>query len=289
MEVPRIWQPAGQSADVDRPYGRYVCCSWVERRYELTSTRFAAGYYSCQQPPGFGQMPCPARPVPLPRAGPVGPIASPHRHGASTNKQGSQIGGVKLASAPKHGRQFERIAKGAAPSESTRRMKESPPTTLPVQGDGKNSCSLQNGQSKNREKTVHWVLTAKCDTRMPVRGVLKPSRRDPLYHQILLTPPFTLHVKFQSVQISIAYTPVKFLAKRLLDFEQTLRTKFPEECQTHLEKALDKGYCLIVFTRGFKKRVPVYVRGPRSVHPEAAFTGFLNTVRDHASVLLEWE
>jgi hypothetical protein len=70
MEVPHISPPDGQSPNVGGHYRRYVCHSWVERGYEVTSESFVAGYYSSQAPLRFNQTRFPARPLPRRGAGP---------------------------------------------------------------------------------------------------------------------------------------------------------------------------------------------------------------------------
>jgi hypothetical protein len=249
--------------------------------------RFSDGYYSAQAPPGVYDCRFAVEP-PACRtdARPTHPLS--HRRGrSSTNEPRKQVCDVKHAPRPEHVLRFTMTSNGASTSESTRRRKELDPTAVTVAEEPSGSVATQ--QLERQKQAVHWDLTADYGTQQPLRSILKKRCWDPLYKQMLLTPPFTLHVTFDNVKLAIGYIPTRLRANCLLDFEVKLSRTFPETCRMRMGEALQKGYCLVLFSRGFRKRVPVRIRGPLSVHADAAFTGFLNTVRANGTVLLEWE
>jgi hypothetical protein len=146
-----------------------------------------------------------------------------------------------------------------------------------------------NPQLTETEISVHRERSAECGIPRPCYGTLKVSRYSPRYNNTLLTPRFTLNVTFEDMSMAVSYSPVRFRANLLIEFEGTLCQKFPEKVRSRFGSAMDKGYSLVMFKTGTKKRIPIYIRGPRSIRSDAAFTGFLNTVADGSNVLLEWE
>jgi hypothetical protein len=239
---------------------------------------------------GLNETRCPAQQPSLARAHP--PMPNPSRQQGCTrlNEAGEDMCRVDIELSPKHGGQVPRITPSSLSSRLSHVTQEFGQREGPVATEMEvDPGSRSNPPCETMQRSVHFALSSECVPRLPPRGILKSSRSEPLYHHSLLTPLFRLHVKFGNVHITIVYNRMRFRANLLLDFEDTIRKQCSDDSRTSLEKALAKGYRLIIFSRGFKKRVAVYIRGPRCFHAEAAFTGFLNTVRANASVLLEWE
>jgi hypothetical protein len=239
---------------------------------------------------GLNEKLCSVQQPSFPLAHPPMPNHSWQHGSARINEASEQMCRVDIESSPKHGRQFRSITTSASSSRLSQVTQEFAQGQGPVATEIEVDCgSCSNPQTETMQRSVHFALSSQCVPRLPPRGILKSSRSEPLYHHNLVTPLFLLYVKFDNVHITIVYNRMRFRANLLLDFEDTIRKQFWDDSRTSLETALAQGYRLIIFTRGFKKRVAVYIRGPRSVHADAAFTGFLNTVRSNASVLLEWE
>jgi hypothetical protein len=137
-------------------------------------------------------------------------------------------------------------------------------------------------------RSVHFGLPGHGCRIRPAHGVLKCSLSGPQYNTSQPTPTFTLNVKFEDRQVTIVHEPIRFHANLLIDFEDNIRRNFPEGTRLRLSAALEKGYSLILFRRGLVKRVPVQIRGGYSVHPDASFTGFLNSVFEGGTVAVEW-
>jgi hypothetical protein len=140
-----------------------------------------------------------------------------------------------------------------------------------------------------KERTVHWAPPRGGCVRTPGGGALKRSVWRPQYNRILKTPTFTLHVMFDHQNHSIAHGPMRFRANRLIEFENNIILNFPESKRLPLRQALENGYSLVLFRRGHVKRVPVPIRGGGAVHPDARFTGFLNTVHEGATIAVQWD
>jgi hypothetical protein len=66
-------------------------------------------------------------------------------------------------------------------------------------------------------------------------------------------------------------------------FEHHLITQFAQSQNNDIRKALEKGYILVFITRAFKMNTQVQVRGS-----QIALTGFLNSVPEGVTVMLEW-
>jgi hypothetical protein len=260
-----------------------------KEQHVLTCGRHAAGYYSSQPPRLNYPRPVEEQRSASSSAGPEVSIASPPTERDISNVHGRQSWVGKPPSLLDHRHPVVIVPKNASHSEPRSGIKKTSGTLEQVMEHRRYSETPATAQLQPRQRAVHWANSEQCKPGIQPRSISKLARYNPLYNEIRLTPAFTLYVKFDNVQRSIHYPPARFLANRLLDFELHLATQFPVDCRDRLRQALQEGYCLIMFSTGFKKRVPVYVRGPRSVHPEAAFTGLLNTVSQHATVLLEWE
>jgi hypothetical protein len=137
-------------------------------------------------------------------------------------------------------------------------------------------------------RSVHFAPPGHRCRIPPAHGVLKCSFSRPQYNASQPTPTFTLNVKFEDRQVTIVHEPIRFRANRLIDLEDNIRRNFPEDTRLRLSTAFEKGYSLILFRRGLVKRVPVQIRGAHSVHPDASFTGFLNSVLEGGTVGVEW-
>jgi hypothetical protein len=151
------------------------------------------------------------------------------------------------------------------------------------------SRDATTAQSQETEISVHRERSPESGMPRPFSGILKVARYSPRYNNTLLTPQFTLNVTFEDVSFAVSYSPVRFRANLLIEFEGTLCQKFPQKVRSRFGSAMDKGYSLVMFKTGTKKGIPIDIRGPRSTRSDAAFTGFLNTVADGSNVLFAWE
>jgi hypothetical protein len=137
-------------------------------------------------------------------------------------------------------------------------------------------------------KHVHWV--AGSDPVIPSggRGSMCRSLWVPQYNRNIQTTPFNVQVKFGDDVRIIPFGPVTMAANILFEFENRLVRQFGDNQRNDLRKALENGYALLFGAKGFKKRTLVHIRGADILHPNAAFTGFLNCVPEGAKVMLEW-
>jgi hypothetical protein len=137
-------------------------------------------------------------------------------------------------------------------------------------------------------KSVHWSANAYSRDVSTKKGILRHPNLVPEYNRNTQSTTFTLQVRFGDICRVITYREARLRANLLLLFEAQLVSRFPEASRTALTDALNAGYALVMFTRGFRKRTPIAIRGTTAVFPKASFTGFLNCVHDGALVLVEW-
>jgi hypothetical protein len=180
-------------------------------------------------------------------------------------------------------------------SHATRSMKATEIPIMLVPSDAANG-SVPSGQgyasrgktATTQDKGVHWASRAVSHEASPLKGILQYRNIVPRYNLNCQTATFTLHVKFGEACRVVPYRQVTMRANLLLLFEVEMLSRFPEASRTELSKSLTAGYAIVLFTRGFRTRTIIPIRGTAAVLPDAAFTGFLNSVHDGARVLLEW-
>jgi hypothetical protein len=137
-------------------------------------------------------------------------------------------------------------------------------------------------------KHVHWVTRSGPVIPSGGRGGLRRSIWVPQYNRNIQTTPFNVQMKFgDDLRIS-PFGPVTMAANIRFEFENRLVRQFGDNQCNDLRKALENGYALLFGAKGFKKRTLVHIRGADILHPNAAFTGFLNCVPEGAKVMLEW-
>jgi hypothetical protein len=256
--------------------------------------RYSGVYYSSSAPPGWNarylfapptyspsEVPSGRGPPPIPRSVPMGDghwvTRSHHADEGRLRPAGNDPTGAReIDSAASSGG----IRPSANKTQSTRMAEVHPSPNgagVPI--------TMEHAR---KERSVHWEGTSAVATVQLDRGILH-VKGDQQYNRWLQSTPFTLFVKFSDVQKTIHFHPTRLRGNLHLDFEATVTNRFREDCRIGLRQALDHGFCLVFFSRGFKNRIPVYIRGPRVVDPNAAFTGFLNVVPEDASVILEWD
>jgi hypothetical protein len=137
-------------------------------------------------------------------------------------------------------------------------------------------------------KHVHWV--AGSDPVIPSggRGSMCRSLWVPQYNRNIQTTPFNVQVKFGDDVRIIPFGPVTMAANILFEFENRLVRQVPVNQRKALRMGMENGYAIVFSRKGLKKWTPVHIRGTHILHPNAAFTGFLNSVPEGANVVLEW-
>jgi hypothetical protein len=273
------------------------CKFWhaeLGRRTILTDARYSGGYYSSSAPPGWNAGYLFAPPtyspseVPSGRAPPPTPCVVPiGDHHWVTRSHHADEGRLRPAGNDPTG---AREIVSASSSGGIRSSANKTPSTImaEVHTSPKGAGVPITMENARKIRSVHWDGTSAVATVQLDRGILH-VKGGPQYNRWLQSTPFTLFVKFRDVQNTIHFHTTRLCANLLLDFEATVTNRFREDCRIGLRQALDHGFCLVFRSRGFKKRIPVYIRGPRAVDPNAAFTGFLNVVPEDASVILEWD
>jgi hypothetical protein len=150
------------------------------------------------------------------------------------------------------------------------------------------AASQFNAERHAVPKHVHWAPIPAPLTPWSGTGGMKHSSYIPQYERNTPTTPFKVYIKFDEHLQIVEFNSITMRANLLLEFENIVALRFPENRRHALRKALEKGYSLVFWWHGFKKRSSVNVRGPSVLHLNAAFTGFLNCVPEGASVMLEW-
>jgi hypothetical protein len=220
---------------------------------------FSTGYYSSERPAEWSQG---YQMAPTPEAG-------------TTRERDGRVHEVRNAYAP------SRHDPGRFATTSCKTIGLTEATATP-------SRRCEPSDLVTRKRNVHWSLSGAGCPIIPAPTALKRSVWCPTYNSIHLTPTFTVNVRFDNQELAIVYGAMVFRANCLIDFEDKMRRMFPQGNRLPLSKALQKGYALVFFRRGVVKRVPVHIRGVGVVHPQAAFTGFLNSIPDGKTVALQW-
>jgi hypothetical protein len=173
----------------------------------------------------------------------------------------------------------------AQSSDDASRSANNPPA---IHSDSTNRLGPAREAPSTVTKHVHWV--ARSDPVIPSggRGGLRRSLWVPQYNRNIQTSPFNVQVKFGDDVRIIPFGAVTMAANIRFEFENRLVRQFPDNQRKDLRKAMENGYALVFSRKGFKKWTPVHIRGAHILHPNAAFTGFLNSVSEGANVMLEW-
>jgi hypothetical protein len=258
--------------------------------------RYSGGYISSSAPPGWNagylfapptyspsEVPSGRALPPTPRLVPIG-----DRHWVTRSHHADE-GRLRAAgNDPIGAREIDSAASSSGIRPSANKTQSTRMAEVHTSPKGAGVPITMEHARKERNVHSSWEAISAVATVHLDRGILH-VKGDPQYNRWLQSTPFTLFVKFRDVQKTIHFHPTRLRADLLLDFEATMTNRFREDCRIGLRQALDHGFCLVFCSRGFKKRIPVYIRGPRAVDPNAALTGFLNVVTEDASVILEWD
>jgi hypothetical protein len=149
----------------------------------LTDSSFAYGYYSSEDPLGWEH-----RFLPPPSAGPSQDRPTPPHIGQLPRLDGPYGRYVCLA---------------IKPNTLFTKTQKVRPSILLIRRP------LSNWTGRSKEFLGSSPTSMVNDSGQPLRGMIKNPYWDPLYEQMLLTPPVALGVTSDNVKIAIEYSPAR--------------------------------------------------------------------------------